>query len=179
VTPERCRRPSGSAHWFAGAAGKFWSGSPTAVLPTYYPAAEAERRKVSALSILAARREALIRRARRALLAALLAGNGTATADDVRSAVELPQGVNPKAFGAAPGELATAGIIAGDGFVKSTRPAAHARHVQRWKVIDRAAAVVWLAIHPEFPDAEPAPDLGGGLFDFTNKKPGAATPGNH
>ncbi|MCQ8205440.1 hypothetical protein NP569_24435, partial [Vibrio parahaemolyticus] len=52
---------------------------------------------------------------------------GTATADDVRDAVELPPGVDPRCLGAVPGELADAGIIRATGYVRTTRPAAHAR----------------------------------------------------
>ena len=71
---------------------------------------EGECRKLEALALLEARRRVYVRRGRRALLARLLA-MGTATADDVRTAVELPQGVNPKLFGAVPGPLAETGII--------------------------------------------------------------------
>ena len=56
--------------------------------------AEGECRKAAALDLLAARREATIRRAHRALLRALLE-SGAATADGVRAAVELPSGINP------------------------------------------------------------------------------------
>jgi len=48
--------------------------------------AEGERRKADALAVLADRREALVRRAQRALLAVLLETDA-ATADDVRQLV--------------------------------------------------------------------------------------------
>jgi hypothetical protein len=52
--------------------------------------AEGERRKADALTLLQAQREVFVRRGRRALLEAMLDGDGTATADDVRDAVKLP-----------------------------------------------------------------------------------------
>lgn len=107
---------------------------------------EGKRRKDVAFVLLEARRECYVREARRALLDALLA-NGIATADDVRAWVELPKGINPKAFGAVPSVLARAGIIRRDGFVSSTRPQAHARPVSVWKLADPATAKRWLASH--------------------------------
>ena len=71
---------------------------------------EGELLKREALTLLEARREVYVLRGRRALLGALLC-SGTATADDVRDAVELPPGINPKLFGSVPGSLAKAGII--------------------------------------------------------------------
>jgi len=130
-----------------------------------YTDTEGERRKLNAFAVLEAHRETLINRGRRALLRHLL-DNDTATADDVRAAVILPAGVNPKAFGSVPGELADAGIIAADGFAKSRRPEAHARPVQIWRLIDRDAALTWLGDHPDMPDPAPPtpPDAQGELF---------------
>lgn len=108
---------------------------------------EGERRKNEALSMLAERREPLVRQAQRALLERLLVA-GTATADDVRDVVELPPGVDPKAFGAVPGALARAGIIRADGFEKTARPEAHARPVTRWTLANRCKAERWLSDHP-------------------------------
>ncbi len=108
---------------------------------------EGERRKGAALALLACNREAVIREGRRALLHVLLV-RGTATIDDVRGIVRTPPGVNPKAFGVVPSQLANAGIIARDGYETSSRPEAHARPVTRWKLIDEAAATAWLAAHP-------------------------------
>lgn len=113
--------------------------------------AEGERRKLDAFDVLAAHREAVIRRAQRALLTVLLE-TGSATADDVRDLVELPPGINAKVFGAAPGSLARAGIIRADGFTKTCRPAAHARPLTVWVLRDRGAAEQWLADHPAQPD---------------------------
>lgn len=128
--------------------------------------ADGEGRKAGAFALLAARRELLILRARRALLGVLL-DNGLATIDDVRDRVPLPDGVNPKAFGPVPGELAAAGIIVADGFTKSRRAESHARPVQVWRLADRDAALAWLAAHPDRPD--PVDDRAGGrertLFD--------------
>ncbi len=123
---------------------------------------EGERLKLGAFAILSARRESLIRRARRALLASLLQGGDTVTIDEVRAVVPVPDGINPKAFGPVPFELAAAGIIVADGFVQSARPEAHARPVKRWRLVDRAAAANWLAIHPEL--ADPATPAATDLF---------------
>jgi hypothetical protein len=118
--------------------------------------AEGERRKADALATLAKRREAVVRRAQRALLTVLLE-TGSATADDVRDLVDLPQGVDPKLFGAVPRPLGRAGIIRAAGVVKTCRPMAHARHITIWVLADRAAAERWLATHPEPTDWTPDP----------------------
>ncbi len=111
---------------------------------------DGERRKRDALAVLETRRKTFVLRARRALLGALL-DRGIATADDVRHAVELPGGIDPKLFGAAPRALAAAGIIACAGYARTSRPAAHARPVTRWELVNRTAALLWLAEHPEPP----------------------------
>lgn len=122
---------------------------------------EGERRKDTALNVLVARREVYVRRGQRALLAALLDGSPTATADDVRAAVELPPDLDPRLLGAVPGSLCRAGIVRADGFVKSSRPERHASYLQRWALADAAAAKQWLARNPDSPDieAEPLDDL--------------------
>jgi hypothetical protein len=112
---------------------------------------EGERRKLSAQSLLAARRAVYVRRGRRALLSHLLA-HGTATADDVRAAVHLPPGINPKCFGAVPGPLAESGVIRAAGYVKTARPKGHARPVRQWELADRAGAYDWLRANPDIPD---------------------------
>jgi len=120
--------------------------------------ADGELRKRAAHAQLEARRAALVRRARRALLKAMLAdGRGQATADDVRSSVELPPEVNPVCLGCVPSSLVAAGIITRAGYRPSLRAAGHARPVTIWQLIDRAAARRWLAEHPAPEgDAEPA-----------------------
>jgi hypothetical protein len=108
--------------------------------------------KDEALRLLEARREAFIRRGRRALLLAMLTGDGRASADDVSAAVELPADIDPRCLGSVPGRLAYDKIIRAAGFVRSTRPECHARWVQVWALADRAAAVRWLADNPDLPD---------------------------
>lgn len=141
--------------------------------------AEGRRRAKRALDGMAACRGAVVMRARRALLEALLA-NGTATADDVRDAIELPPEVNPVCLGAVPTALARAGIIAADGFATTCRPRAHARPLTVWRLVDREAAERWLAdasaVSATSPAAAPVDDTGqrllfdpGGATD--NKKP--------
>lgn len=114
---------------------------------------DGDGRKEAAHALLRARRACIVRLAQRALLSRLLDA-GEATADDVRDAVPLPDGISPRVYGAAPGELATAGIIAPAGYRKSRRPEAHARPVTLWRLQDRDAAVAWLAAHPPLPDPE-------------------------
>jgi hypothetical protein len=122
--------------------------------------ADGERRKLEAHDLLEARRATYLLLGRRALLARLLDRGGTATADDVRGAVELPPGIDPKLFGRVPGPLARLGLIKRAGFVKTTRPTAHARLVSAWQLLDRRAALAWLAEHsappPETPNATAA-----------------------
>ena len=133
---------------------------------------EGERRKADALALLAARWECFVRRGRRAMLAAMLAGDGTASADDVRAAVELPPGIDPRCFGSVAGRLAYDKIIRPAGFVRSTRPECHARWVQVWELADRQAAERWLATHPDLPDLADADqgDRRQGVL-FATKKP--------
>lgn len=131
---------------------------------------EGERRKDAAIELLRARREVFVRRGQRALLAVLLDGSPTATADDVRAAVELPAELDARLLGAVPGSLCRAGIVRADGFVKSARPERHASYLQRWALADAAAAKQWLARNPDLPDseAEPLDDLP--LWQAVNEK---------
>lgn len=110
-------------------------------------------RRDHVLDVLAELRDVLVLRGRRALLSALLA-HGTATADDVRAAVDLPDGIDPVCLGAVPLPLARAGIIERAGYVPTGRPTAHARPVAVWRLVDRAGAIAWLAGHPDQPDAD-------------------------
>src|SRR5262245_9514763 len=113
---------------------------------------EGEQRKLAAHRLLEARREVFVRRGRRALLLQLL-DTGSATADAVRAAVQLPPGLNPKLFGAVPGPLAVAGLIRATGFSRTARPEGHARPVTIWVLTDRLAALDWLAANPDLPDS--------------------------
>jgi hypothetical protein len=108
-------------------------------------------RRDAALDLLRRRRATLVRCGQRALLGQLLAV-GTATADDVRAAVTLPPDIDPRCMGAVPGDLADAGIIRATGYVRTARPAGHARPVLCWALADRDAALTWLTTHPELPD---------------------------
>ncbi len=102
-----------------------------------------EELKDAALAQLEKLRRDIIRRARRALLLHLLA-HGTATADDVRDLVELPDGISPACLGAVPRALARAGIIGRAGYAASKRPERHAAPTAVWELVDRAAAEEWL-----------------------------------
>jgi hypothetical protein len=111
--------------------------------------AEGRRRKEAAVSDLEIRRSAFIRHARREFLHILLA-HDLATSDDLRERLKLPEGVNPKLFGAVPGALAKAGIITQDGFARTTRPQAHGRPVAIWRLVNRQLAQEWLATHRDW-----------------------------
>ena len=113
---------------------------------------EGEYRRDGAIALFEVHREVYVRRGRRALLTAMLAGNGMATADDVRDLVSLPNTIGPKLFGSVPTALAMAGIIARDGFCNTRRAEGHARPISVWRLIDRDAAKQWLATHPDLPD---------------------------
>ena len=111
-------------------------------------------RKAAALDLLDARRQVYVNRGRRVLLKRLLAGE-TATADDVRASVELPDGIDPRCFGAVFRSLAKAGIIRSAGFVQSTRPERHASIIQAWELRDGNKAIAWMREHPDKPDPGP------------------------
>jgi hypothetical protein len=129
--------------------------------------AAGDRLKADSLALLEARREVYVLRGRRALLRAMLDGDGTATADDVRAAVDLPADMDPRCLGTVPGRLAYDKIIRPDGRAKTTRAAAHARWLERWALIDRAAALRWLADHPDLPDPSADQDDGHQRVLFT------------
>jgi hypothetical protein len=118
------------------------------------------------------KRRAVIRLGRRALLETLLR-DGRASADDVRDAVELPPGIDPKTFGDIPGPLHRAGVIQPAGYVKTTRPVAHRRPITDWELVDRAAAERWLKAHPA-PDPNQLPaDVQRLLFPMKQNEPPA------
>ena len=100
-----------------------------------------------ALAAMGSKHAGFLRAGRRALLEALLRC-GRATADDVRAAVPLPAGASPRAFGAVPGGLAKAGLIAPAGYRPSSRPEAHARPIQVWALLSADAARAWLLANP-------------------------------
>ncbi len=124
--------------------------------PTWAPqrraVATGEALKANALALLTERREAVIRRAQRTLLTALLEC-GLATADHVRAHVELPPGIAPRCFGTAPSPLAHTALFAPTATPRQGGTEAHARPVTVWRLADRAAAVRWLADNPDLPDA--------------------------
>jgi hypothetical protein len=113
---------------------------------------EGEGRKNAAHALLEARREFFIRRARRALLLQLLE-SGTATADDVAERIgPTDPEIDPRWRGTVPGPFARDGIIERISYTKSARPIRHASVITVWELADRAAALVWLARHPEWPE---------------------------
>ena len=140
-------------------------------------AGDGERRKTNAHTLLEVRRDVCILRGRRALLTTLLY-RGTATADDVRGALNLPGNIDPVCLGAVPGPLVRAGIIEAAGFAKSRRADAHARPVQVWHLSDRVAALAWLRDHPDrLEPSHPEADTEPTLFDLENAAPDAGTSG--
>ncbi len=115
---------------------------------------EGERRRGAALDLLRDRRAVLVRRVQRSYLTLLL-DRGPSTTDLVRAAVPLLDGIDPRLVGAAVRQLAELALIHRAGLSRSVRPEAHRRDLPLWAVSDRAAALAWLATHPEMPDAEP------------------------
>lgn len=135
---------------------------------------EGERRKDAAHTLLAAHRGLIVRRAQRHICQTLLDGAPTVTADDVRAAVDLPPGLDPVLFGAAPAPLAKAGIIEPLGFAKTARPEAHARPLTVWGLRDRGKAQAWLLDHPDDDDPPGAPAQTSFLPINPSNKTGAA-----
>lgn len=126
---------------------------PTCVITPVDGHAEGERLRDAAHSLLSLHRERIVRDAQRALIEQVLS-SGTATADDIRAAITLPDGIDPVCLGAVPGSLARRGISRRMGYVPTTRPCAHARPVSVWGLVDHPGAVAWLAAHPPIPVAE-------------------------
>jgi hypothetical protein len=121
---------------------------------------EGESRKEAAHALLEARRDILIRRARRALLIRLLEA-GTATADDVADRIgPTGAGIDPRWLGTVPGPLALAGIIRRAGYTRSARPIRHASVLSVWELADRAGALAWLARNPDLADLPEPEDAG-------------------
>jgi hypothetical protein len=115
---------------------------------------EGESRKDAAHALLEARRDVLIRRARRALLLRLF-DVGTATADDVAERIgPTDPSMDRRWLGAVPGPLAIARIIRRADYTKSTRPIRHSSVIGVWELADRAAALAWLARNPDLPESE-------------------------
>ena len=112
-------------------------------------------RRDASIELLESRRQVYVNRGRRALLLRLLTGE-TATADDVRAAVQLPETIDPVCLGAVPRALARAGIIRRAGFEPTSRPDAHARPVSIWALADPNAARQWLVDHLDIPEPPPA-----------------------
>lgn len=115
--------------------------------------AEGERRRDAAFDLLRERRAVYVRRAQRALLLAALDG-GTANADDVAAAVDLPPDIDGRLLGAAPGALVHAGLLDLRGYVRSSRPTRNASVIAVWGLTDRDAAALWLAENHDLPDLD-------------------------
>lgn len=111
---------------------------------------EGERLKAEAFARMENCNEMLLVRGRRALLNKALT-DGVASADDVRDAVPVPDGVNPKVFGPVPSPLAKANINRPKRAIKTRRAVGHARYITEWELIDPPAAVRWLFENPEPP----------------------------
>jgi hypothetical protein len=115
---------------------------------------EGNSRKDAAHALVEARRDVLIRRARRALLQRLL-DVGTATADDVAERLgPTERSMDRRWLCAVPGPLAIARIIRRAGYTKSARPIRHTSVIAVWELADRAGALAWLARNPDMPEGE-------------------------
>ncbi|MCC6486353.1 MAG: hypothetical protein IT364_02535 [Candidatus Hydrogenedentes bacterium] len=109
-------------------------------------------RRDTALNALESRRSVHVNRGRRTLLLHLLE-HDTATADDVRAGVRLPDSIDPTCLGSVPGPLVKAGIIERVGFVPCVRPERHAAPTSLWGLVDRSKAGDWLQTHPDRDEA--------------------------
>jgi len=120
---------------------------------------EGERRKRDKFAMLEARREVYVDRGRRALriVVALLPVAAAATSRDLP---DKPCGFLPLGF---------------------FFPQRHASYIQLWELADYAAAMRWLAGHPDRPDPAPEHDqVVGTLFGpdtLRNERPAAVTVG--
>jgi hypothetical protein len=133
---------------------------------------EGESRKDAAHHLLEARRDVLIRRARRALLLRLL-DVGIVTADDVAELIgPTDPSIDRRWLGTVPGPLAIARIIRRAAYTKSARPIRHASVIAVWELADRAAAIVWLTRNPNLPEGEDD----GGAPCLATPKPPSPTP---
>ncbi len=132
---------------------------------------EGERRKDAAHVLLEARCDVLIRRARRALLFRP-PDSGVATADDVAERVGRPT-LRSTLDGSAP--FLDCLLLRGSfvGLAIRTRSTSGTLRSSPFGNGDRAAALVWLARHPDLSDAEP--DARGSLCPST-PKPSGPTP---
>jgi hypothetical protein len=133
---------------------------------------DGECRKDAAHALLEARRDLLIRRARRALLLRLLE-TGSATADNVAERIgPTDPSIDRRWLGSVPGTLAIARIIRRADYTKSTRPIRHASVIAVWQLSDRAAAIAWLARNPGLPEG----DDDDGVPCEATPKPPSSTP---
>ncbi|MHB1035741.1 MAG: hypothetical protein ACYC35_12925 [Pirellulales bacterium] len=123
---------------------------------TCNPCSCGECLKANALADLEARRGVYVLRARRAMLSAMILGDGTANADDVRADLDLPKAIDARCLGSVPTLLARLGIIEAAGFVRSERPERHASYIQVWKLANRPKAIAWLADNLDVPDDDQA-----------------------
>ena len=119
-----------------------------------------EELKTAAHQNLEVHREVYIRLARRTFLKVLLEF-GTASIDDVRDLVKVPDSINPKFFGAVPGLFARLNIIEAQSMVRTRRRAAHARHITLWRLTDIEKAQEWLRTHPAIEISENQKKEGG------------------
>jgi hypothetical protein len=109
---------------------------------------EGRERKRKALDRHEEYRAALLLKARREFIRRGLSGKRMTT-DDIRYHINIPDGVDPSFLGAVPKVFANAGIINRIGYEPSGRAEAHTRPISVWKVVQRGAALAWLACNPE------------------------------
>ncbi len=99
------------------------------------------------MALLRARRADLIRSLQAAALRIAI-DRGEVCADDVRDLVAIPKDISPKFVGCVFRDLADAGILQRAGFRNSKRPAAHARPISVWHLVDAASAAAWFDANP-------------------------------
>lgn len=110
------------------------------------PGAEAIRRREAAIERHQRRRPWRILAAQAALLRLLL-DRDTASVEDLRDVCAVTNGHDARWLGAVPRELRVRGIISHAGYHAGRRPESHGRPLSSWRIIDRPAALEWLAAH--------------------------------
>lgn len=115
---------------------------------------EGRKRRDAAHFVLLVRRERFVRAAQRQMLLHLLEYE-TATIDNVRAVVSLPEDIAPCLFGPSIRALSVGGLIERVGFEQTSRPVAHARENKVWRLTERQAALDWLRDHPDMLQVKP------------------------
>lgn len=131
---------------------------------------EGELQKDEAFANLEATREWVLLLARR-VFATVLLQKGTATIDDVRAVVAIPDGMNPVCMGPVPVPFARQNWIERVGFARTTRTEGHARPVSTWECRSPSAIGQWLIDNPHRPPPDGAIKSQQSLWSLNETSP--------